>query len=391
MDLQKFFCGTGLNVSKKDEPSIQKRYYLEPNNLYTLKEEIDYESQDFIYSNNTINETKFHKILLKEWFNFIKLKGNIIIKITNNKILSFDDLLQEINLLFGSKINFILKEQDDLGGIVILKKLKPSLEKEDFIDKWTFGIITDGSKQDILEDQIQSIIDLKIPFFEIIICGPYQSSKKRAFVKNIPFNEKIAWITKKKNLICKSAKYENLVITHNRFNFNENWYEGMKRYGNYFEVLTCKILDPLNRRAGDWLTYGRDLSDRWINDLGLLEYSDWDENGIINGSFYILKKSVWKKCPWDETRVWGMKEDDFLSLEFRDKGIVPRCNIFSIVHTFPEKYGEWHWKYKFNYRKLGKIQSDSLKKYILRKIDRLFRKYFEVGFVTKLNCNSYGW
>lgn len=382
--------GKGLDVS--ETPSLRgvKHFYIEPNNFYTLKLDVEYESLDFIYCED-INKTKFHKILLKEWFNFIKVGGHIIIKIKDNQLLSLSRLIDEISLLFDKKIIIVKKEKRKWGGIIILKKVSYSLKKGDSINKWTFGIITDGSKEEVLEKQIQSIIDLKIPFFEIIICGPYEDLKKRSYIKNIPFNEKIAWITKKKNLICEKAKYENLVITHNRFIFDKDWFEGMKKYGNYFEVLTCKILSPSGKRAGDWLTYGRPIEDRWINEMGLLEYNDWDENGIINGSFYILKKSVWEKCPWDESRVWGMAEDDFLSLDFRNKGVVPRFNEFSTVYTFPEKYGEWHWKYKFNSEKLGKIPFEFSKKWFMRKIDRFFRKNFDVGFIKKQQGNNYGW
>jgi hypothetical protein len=391
MNLHKFFVGRGLEVSEKRTLNDIEHFYKEPNNFYTLKEKVNPESLGFIYSKNLINKTKFHKILLKEWFNFLKVGGRLIVEMENNDILSFDQLKLEIRLLFEEKIKIIFSNEKGNERQIVLEKEILSLRKRDSINKWTFGIITDGSKGDALENQIQSIVNLKIPFFEIIICGHYQDLKKREYIKNIPFKEKIAWITKKKNLICKKAKYENLVITHNRFIFDEGWFDGMKKYGNYFEVLSCKILSPSRKRAGDWLTYGRNIEDRWINEIGLLEYNDWDENGIINGSFHILKKSVWEKCPWDESRVWGMKEDDFLSLSFREKGIVPRFNQFSIINTFPEKYGDWHWKYKFNSKKLGKIPFEFSKKWFMRKIDRFFRKYFNAGFVIKSQGDTYGW
>ena len=233
---------------------------------------------------------------------------------------------------------------------------------------------------------------MKIPHFEIIVCGSFKPSKKhKKYVKVVPFNYPLAWISKKKNLIAKKAKYENLVIAHNRFRFDKKWYEGMKKYGNYFSVLNCKILDPLGRRAGDWLTYGRDIEDRWISDLGILEYCDWDKNIVINGSFYILKKESVKKCPWDESRVWGQSDDDWISLDFHKKGFVPRINIHSIVYTFPEIYGEWHWKYLFNKKMLGKIKCDNWKRYFSRKIDHFLRLFLKLGLVKKPEVKSYGW
>lgn len=388
MDVEKYFVGKGLNASKINGFPKMKHIYVKPDNFYTLRKNISPESLDFIYSED-INETKFFKILLKEWFYSIKVEGNIIIKIKDNPILGFDKLLEEIGLLLGEKGKIVIAEKR--GGFVIYKKNKLALEKNDSIDKWSFGILSDGSKQDVLEQQIKSIIALKIPHFEIIICGKYSSKNKRKFLKVIDFPYKLAWITRKKNLIVKNAKYENIVMTHNRFNFDKNWYEGMKRYGNYFEVLMCRILDPRGRRAGDWLTYGRDIRDRWINDTGLLEYEDWDSNLNINGSFYILKKSSWKKCPWDESRVWGQSDDDWMALDFHEKGLVPRFNKHSTIYTFPEIYGEWHWKYDYDSKKLGKIHCDGFLRYISRKVDHFFRIFLKLGLVRKPKVNSYGW
>ena len=391
MQIKKFLSGKGLDVSMESNLKGIENFYLEPDNFYTLKEKAEYESLDFIYSKNLINKTKFSKILLKEWFNFIKVGGKTIIEFADNDLLNYSELLDMISLIFSKKAKVIEKKKSQKSNLIVIEKLKFSLEKGDSINKWTFGIITDGSKEDTMNKQIDSILKLKIPYCEIIVCGNVTKLKKRKKVKYIFFHPGIPWITKQKNMICKNAKYENLVITHNRFNFDKNWYKGMKKFGNYFEVLVCKILDPLNRRAGDWLTYGRNIEDRWINEIGLLEYNDWDENGIINGSFHILKKSIWKKSPWDERKIWGMQEDDYLSLEFRKKGIVPRFNIHSTVYTFPERYGEWHWKYKFNPKKLGKIPFEISKKWVMRKTDRFFRKYFGIGFVIKSQGNTYGW
>ena len=310
----------------------------------------------------------------------------------SNKILNFDKLIDESKLLLGEKTKIIEKIKTSEGGIIVLEKIKNVLEKNDSIDKWTFGIITNGSKEDVLENQIDSILALNVPNFEIIICGPYNpKTKYKKFVKTIPFKPKIAWITLKKNLICKKAKYENLVITHNRFNFDKNWHEGMKKYGNFFEVIVCKILSPSGKRAGDWITHGTDIRNQWVNQMGLLQYKDWDENLVINGSFHILKKAVWKKCPWDDSLIYGQSEDDKLSLDFHRKGIVPRFNLYSTMHTFPERYGNWHWIYTFNNKRLGKIPFEFSTKYLQRKIDRFIRKYFNIGFIRKQDYETYGW
>lgn len=387
--------GKGLDVSRSfylNKLKSVKHGFMEPNNFYTLKKFANYESLDYIFSKNIINDTKFFKVLLKEWFYFIKVNGILIIEMQSNTILDFENLEKISLILFQDKCRILEKEKIGDGYRIIIKKTRPALAIGDSIDKWTFGIITNGSKEEELENQISSIIDLKIPEFEIIICGPYNPKNKYSkFVKVIPFEPKVAWITKKKNLICKAAKYENLVITHNRFNFDKNWYNGMKKYNNYFEILTCKIISPSGRRAGDWVTNGQTIANRWYNKTGLLEYKDWDENVNINGSFYILKKSTWKKCPWDESLIYGQNEDDKLSLDFHKNGIVPRFNPYSTVHTFPERYGNWFWTYTYNNKKLGRIPFEFSIRYFQKKLNYLIRKYSKFGIVVKQDYETYGW
>lgn len=340
--MNEYLKGAGLDVSRRPyllSKGIEvKNKFVEPNNLYSLRKFSDYESLDFIYSHMLINETKFFKILLKEWFNFTKVKGHIMIEMVPNRILNFDQLISECKLLFNNKMEII--EQKNAKGIctLVIKKTKPSLKKGDSIDKWTFGIITDGKRKEWVDAEVDSIINLNIPNFEIIICGNYYP-KGRKNVKFIDFKPKVSWITKKKNLICQKAKYENLVITHDRFIFDKNWYNGMKKYGNYYDVLCCVIKGPSGERADDWITYGLNKNEPIAN-LGYLDYRDWDINGYISGGFYIMKKSVWEKCKWNEALVWGQAEDLELSREFLKQGFVARFNPFSIIKSLSYR-GKW--------------------------------------------------
>lgn len=62
----------------------------------------------------------------------------------------------------------------------------------------TFGIITDGKSDANILRIIESINNLQIPFYEIIIIG--NSRIKSISVKIIPFdeNQKKGWLTKKR-------------------------------------------------------------------------------------------------------------------------------------------------------------------------------------------------
>jgi hypothetical protein len=191
------------------------------------------------------------------------------------------------------------------------------------MDKWTFGIITDGKRQEWVDNEIESIFNLNIPQTEVVICGAY-AGKFKDRIKLVPVDSKVAWICKKKNMIAENAKHENLVITHDKYLFDRDWHDGMKKYGNYFDVLSCVIKETDGRRSADWVTLGT----HWdkIAHSAWLQYRDWDKYGYIGGGFYILKKSAWKKSKWDEKLLWNQAEDVKLSRDWYDRGVLARFN-----------------------------------------------------------------
>jgi len=80
---------------------------------------------DFIYSKDLINKTKiFFKILIKEWMNFIKVGGKIIIDFKENKILSFEELKKEILLFKQRKARIVLENCNKKECRIIFVKNK---------------------------------------------------------------------------------------------------------------------------------------------------------------------------------------------------------------------------------------------------------------------------
>lgn len=373
MELSDYTKGRGADVSRVQHINKSVHYFLEPNNFYQLKYKFKPESLNFVYSRDIINETKFFRILIKEWFYLIKVKGNIIIDFKPNKILDSDKLVEEIKILLKDKVKIIKNELlDNKFRRLVIQKIELALNKNDKIERWTFGIITNGKRNDWVEKQIKAIKQLKIPHYEIIVCGTYFDRKEPNF-RYINFNKKddLGWITKKKNLICENARYENIVVMHDKFILQPNWYDGMKKYGNYFNVLSNIILDESGKRAGDWMTYGT----KWnkLSRVALLEYNDWDNHTYLDGGYYVLKKDMWRKVKWDESLFWNQGEDLKLSSEFHKNGFVPRFNQYSTCKTLLWRHG-YGGIYKFNKYKLGRITHRS-KKYYFWYIKQLIKRH----------------
>lgn len=362
MNIGKFKLeGSGVNAGKESVPGFEgtPQFYLEPDNLYSLRGKFAFESLDFIVSKDMLFATKFHRILLKEWMNFLKVGGTACIIFRQGHGRSIPFLASEVFALFGNSVEFGW----DLSGqdtIACLTKLQPSLPAHDSIDKWTFGIITGGKKDGDVDRIIDSILAQKIPHCEIIVCGTYANSGKRPIVY-IPFGRKdeFGWITKKKNLIAAKAKYENMCIIHDRILFAEGWYDGMKKYGNYFDVLSCiQTLKGTDDRTGDWVTAGARYDpalSEYESFNGTMEYRDWDENIFIVGSLYILKKRVWALAPWNEHLLWNESEDIDVSSRYFLQGAVPRFNPHSRCIAISWKHGRM-LSYEYNPKRLGNMR-----------------------------------
>lgn len=360
---KEFLNGNGIDISKDKILDDVKHIYIKPNNFYSLRNFYKPETLDFIYSKDLVNESRFYRILLKEMFIYLKVGGKLIIRFKNNKIINYKKLLKEIKICLNDKIKIVYSKKDK-SNLIVLKKIKSFLKKGDSINRWSFGIITNGKRNDWVEKQINSIKSQNIPNYEIIVCGKYFERKEKNF-KYIHFTEKdnLGWITKKKNLICENAKYENLCVMHDRIVLDKNWLEGMKKYGNYFEILSCVIKNDKNERCGDWITYGNEFGR--FPKIGLLEYEDNDKYGYLDGALYILKKSVWKKIKWNENLFWNQAEDIELNRKWYKEGFITRFNIFSSCKTLSWRHGNL-FKYKFNKEKLGKSKDSFRFKSIIK-------------------------
>ena len=143
-----------------------------------------------------------------------------------------------INIMYKTTYNHIETTQNHIHA---QEKMKGNNHSAEGINNWTFGIVTGGKRRDWIEKQIQSIVAQEIPNFEIKFCGDYQEREEK-FIKYINLHEESPRITTKKNAICKVAKYENIAMFHDRVFLNKDWFKGMKKCGNYWDVIGCRFL-----------------------------------------------------------------------------------------------------------------------------------------------------
>lgn len=188
---------------------------------------------------------------------------------------------------------------------------------------FTFGIITDGNYDYLINDIINSIEIEKIPNYEIIIVGNSKVNRVNTIV--VPFDEHIKsmWITKKKNIITQKSKYENIVFLHDYIRLCPGWYDGYLKFGNDFKACMNIILNLDDTRYRDWVLWenpvlnGETIVKRaehiipyYIDNLSRYMY--------FSGAYWVAKKEIMEKYPLNEELVWNRGEDIEWSKKYRE-------------------------------------------------------------------------
>ena len=318
------------------------------NQLYHPTGKFKTDFYDEVYLEDDLNKTKFVPILLKEWFYLLKKDGYMVIDYKPNTICDKQKLEQAMNWLWKGKYEIIAHDYIDLRLRFVCRKIVRTQIDKDDINKWTFGIITNGKVAQWIDQIIRSIREQKIPHYEIIVCGTYLDRQEKD-VKCIPFNlrDDKGWITKKKNLIVKNAKFENICMLHDRIVLAKNWYKGMKKWGNCFENLGCRQLFN-NQRVNDWVAshyFIKNKEGEKFSFESSVDYRDWYPDIWFLGQLNIFKKSIITKNNlwWDETLYYGEREDYQFSKNLNDNGFIHRFNGYSSVITLTNKYVDPTW------------------------------------------------
>ncbi|MCB0354284.1 MAG: hypothetical protein KDD64_12190, partial [Bdellovibrionales bacterium] len=319
--------------------------------------------------------TKFDTILLREWSYLLRIGGEIHLPVPPSCDTSLHRMLENFFPRGGLSIVDV-NEKQDLREYR-LRKVVPSLDPEDSPSRYTFGIVTHGKSNEQVKFIIESIRAQKIPEYEIIICGYYKQpiGTDTRYLEFTEQDEK-GWVTRKKNIICEASKFENIVVVHDRVAFRPGWYEGMLRYGNAFEALSCVQTYRRVFRTWDWVTFSVPYPSQRFFCLGL-SYRDWDPCVFMDGGLNILKKKVWKNSPYNDELFWEEKEDVEFSHRLAANGVLIRFNPFAKCESL-------RWRHnvvriaRYNPQRLGKPR-------VLEPLTF----FFNLVFKTKKNWNYF--
>jgi len=193
----------------------------------------------------------------------------------------------------------------------------------------TFGIMTIGDNLTRLSEVVQSIKALEIPKVEIIIAGSYNASSDSLDGLGAKVILSNGWLPRKKNLVAKVAENETLVLLHDYYLFNPEWYEAYRKFGGGWDVCSNpQILLNGKRHFTDWVLWDHPTLPRYHS----LDYDVWDQTKYqyVSGGYFLVMRDLLRANPINEAMPPGSPEDVEWSLRIRDKAII-RCNPGAFV------------------------------------------------------------
>ncbi len=183
------------------------------------------------------------------------------------------------------------------------------------MNNYSFCIITDGKEPHKLEKELQSIQALNIPEYEICIVRD----------DTPPYGRTGAL----RNKAIKQAKYDYLIVTDDDIIFHSNFYEGLVKFGDDYDVSACKILNPDGSRFYDWKIH--------INDKDyLIDYDSTDPNISLSSGIFMMKRWVFDLVQMDDNLGYYEGEDVDFSNRLKNAGIRitlnPYCTVTHNAH-----------------------------------------------------------
>ena len=205
---------------------------------------------------------------------------------------------------------------------------------------FSFLICSINSNKEYHKTIIESIESQNIPNYEIISIGCEIPG-----ARFIEFDETIrnGWITKKKNILAKEAKYDNLVLMHDYIMLNHNWYENYK-YFEDFNVCMNPIFNYDYSRFRDWCLWALDVDKYLYNREFLLPYQEKSLSKLmyISGAYFLVKKQFILDNPLNEDLLWGESEDVEWSKRVREITEF-KINTQSSVRLLKQKWMDFNF------------------------------------------------
>jgi hypothetical protein len=200
-----------------------------------------------------------------------------------------------------------------------------TMETRTYLPNITFGIITAGKRNAMLNQIVASIMKLGIPNYEILISGEITAETANTISIHFPEAAREGRLGAMRNRILEKAKFETIVIGDDDITYDENFYKALRQYGDNFNIMCPKIQNADGSRYWDWAVYGAPTGHH------LIPYNEDSEYTYITGGMCIIRKEITDKVKWNENLGFYENEDISFSGIIKRAGYQLKSNPQAIV------------------------------------------------------------
>ncbi|MDH3251713.1 MAG: glycosyltransferase, partial [Ignavibacteria bacterium] len=196
----------------------------------------------------------------------------------------------------------------------------------------SFCIITAGKREQLLQTVIASIHAQGIPQYEIIVAGCFHEAPGIIYVAAQGEAES-GRLGAMRNAALAQAQYENVVILDDDIVPSPDWYEGLRQYGDRFEILTSQVRLPDGSRYWDHASFGGPRGQVILNPEEEDEFLY-----MTGGGGWLVKRRVWQALRWDDGLGFYKGEDVDFAARCREQGYRITHNHRSVVYHVDPVY-----------------------------------------------------
>ncbi|MFK8111133.1 MAG: glycosyltransferase [Rubripirellula sp.] len=268
---------------------------------------------------NHPNFNRFYRLIVAELLKYIAVGAEVEFSFHDNQHMTWFGLKAVVDMVAPGRFQLVDQTKTPVEGSDSFSKWtvryqclsKPLPWNSEPLTGVSIGVLTLGDRMEELTRLIETAREhCKLPY-EIILVSPkpIESLEGQPDIRQIIFTEKddLGWITRKKNLICQDAKYSELVICHDRFEFTTSFFQAYESWGCAYGIAAVRLQLPDGKRGLDWgVVRGDNFA--WCEG-GLLNYRDNSRFSYVPGGVTMLRKSFWEQFPWSENLFWNEHED----------------------------------------------------------------------------------
>lgn len=255
--------------------------------------------------------------------------GTLTLRARDSALLSIFALKHQLHQ--WGQLTLMEETRDPRGGLRLMLRNERVLRRAADLQAMSFGVITNATTVEGIMpfvDSVLAIAGLDATARQIVVCGPrvlgnamVREKLDVTFVEEPDAFTDRGWITRKKNLVVQAARYETIVLCHDRYVVPTDFMQLLRAFGGDFDTLVPRQIRPDGARYPDWVTLGSAW--HW-GAPAMLHYDDWTPFIYINGGAIIAKVALLREIPWNDLVFWNQAEDVELTRRLQARGVVPR-------------------------------------------------------------------